>query len=150
MLPARLGFIPDNAIVIIDQCAIAGEDGRSAVFNSGGMFFSASAGDRQGVRTAMLASLGLASVTQLAEAFGVSRTTVYRNRVAYEAGGVEALSGSRGLSRIRTCISHVIHLYGGYAGWSSSVSFHHHRVAEGCAPGTGYHAECSDAFVVRA
>ena len=96
MLPARLGFIPDNAIVIIDQCAIAGEDGRSAVFNSGGMFFSASAGDRQGVRTAMLASLGLASVTQLAEAFGVSRTTVYRNRVAYEAGGVEALSGSRG------------------------------------------------------
>ena len=96
MLPARLGFIPDNAIVIIDQCAIAWEDGRSAVFNSGGMFFSAPGGDRQGVRTEMLASLGLASVTQLAEAFGFSRTTVYRNRVAYEAGGVEALSGGRG------------------------------------------------------
>ena len=59
------------------------------------------------------------------------------------------LRGVGALSRIRTCINHVIRLYGGYAGWSSSVSFHHHRVAEGCAPGTGCHAECSDAFVVR-
>ena len=54
------------------------------------------------------------------------------------------------LSRIFTCISVLICLYGGHAGWPSSVSFHDHRVAAGCAPGRGYHAECSDAFVVRA
>ena len=98
MLPARLGFIPDNAIVISDQCAIAWEDGRLAVFNSGGVIFSAPDGDRQGVRTAMgmLASLGLASVTQLAEAFGVSRNTIYNNRDAYERGGVAALADARG------------------------------------------------------
>ena len=54
------------------------------------------------------------------------------------------------LSRSRTCISFLMCLYGGHAGWSSSVSFRDHRVAAGCAPGRGYHAECSDAFVVRA
>ena len=98
MLPARPGFVPDNAIVISDQCAIAWEDGRLAVFNSGGVIFSAADGDRQGVRTAMgmLASLGLASVTQLAEAFGVSRNTIYNNRDAYERGGVAALADARG------------------------------------------------------
>ena len=98
MLPARLGFVPDNAVVISDQCAIAWEDGRLAVFNSGGVIFSAPDGDRQGIRTAMemLASLGLASVTQLAEAFGVSRNTIYNNRDAYERGGVAALADARG------------------------------------------------------
>ena len=84
--------------MISDQRAIAWEDGRLAMFNSGGLIFSAAEGDRQGVRTAMgmLASLGLASVTQLSEAFGVSRNTIYNNRDAYERGGVAALADARG------------------------------------------------------
>ena len=50
------------------------------------------------MRTAlgMLSLHRLASVTELARAFGVSRPTVYRHRETYQAGGVEELSSKRG------------------------------------------------------
>ena len=98
MLQSQFCFLPDDAIPISNRCALVREQGRIAIYNAAGVFFSIPEQDRQGMRTAlgMLSLHRLASVTELARAFGVSRPTVYRNRETYQAGGVEQLSSKRG------------------------------------------------------
>ena len=98
MLQSQFCFLPDHAVLISNRCALVREQGRIALYNGAGLFFSIPEQDRQGIRTAlgMLSAHGLASVTELGRAFGVSRPTVYRNREAYEAGGVEELRSERG------------------------------------------------------
>ena len=77
-------------------CGAPGTD-RIAVLNAAGVFFCIREHDRQGRRTAlgMLSTHHLASVTELAAAFGVSRGTVYRCKEAYRTGGVDALKATR-------------------------------------------------------
>ena len=98
MLQSRFCFLSDHAILISNRCALVREQGRFAIYNAAGVFFSIPEQDRQGMRTAlgMLSLHRLASVTELARAFGVSRPTVYRHRETYQAGGVEELSSKRG------------------------------------------------------
>ena len=97
MLQTPFPFLPDQAVVISKHCALVRQDGQIAVLNAGGVFFCIREHDRQGRRTAlgMLSTHHLASVTELAAAFGVSRGTVYRCKEAYRAGGVDALKATR-------------------------------------------------------
>ena len=83
--------------MISKHCALVRQDGQIAVLNAGGVFFCIREHDRQGRRTAlgMLSTHHLASVTELAAAFDVSRGTVYRCKEAYRAGGVDALKATR-------------------------------------------------------
>ena len=93
MLQTPFPFLPDQAVVISKHCALVRQDGQIAVLNAAGVFFCIREHDRHGRRTAlgMLSTHHLASVTELAAAFGVSRGTVYRCKEAYRAGGVDAL-----------------------------------------------------------
>ena len=97
MLQTPFPFLPDQAVVISKHCALVRQDGQIAVLNAAGVFFCIREHDRQGRRTAlgMLSTHHLASVTELAAAFGVSRGTVYRCKEAYRAGGVDALKATR-------------------------------------------------------
>ena len=97
MLQTPFPFLPDQAVVISKHCALVRQDGQIAVLNAAGVFFCIREHDRQGRRTAlgMLSTHHLASVTELAAAFGVSRGTVYRCQEAYRAGGVDALKATR-------------------------------------------------------
>ena len=83
--------------MISKHCALVRQDGQIAVLNAAGVFFCIREHDRQGRRTAlgMLSTHHLASVTELAAAFDVSRGTVYRCKEAYRAGGVDALKATR-------------------------------------------------------
>ena len=97
MLQTPFPFLPDQAVVISKHCALVRQDGQIAVLNAAGVFFCIREHDRQGRRTAlgMLSTHHLASVTELAAAFSVSRGTVYRCKEAYRAGGVDALKATR-------------------------------------------------------
>ena len=97
MLQTPFPFLPDQAVVISKHCALVRQDGQIAVLNAAGVFFCIREHDRQGRRTAlgMLSTHHLASVTELAAAFAVSRGTVYRCKEAYRAGGVDALKATR-------------------------------------------------------
>ena len=97
MLQTPFPFLPDQAVVISKHCALVRQDGQIAVLNAAGVFFCIREHDRQGRRTAlgMLSTHHLASVTELAAAFDVSRGTVYRCKEAYRAGGVDALKATR-------------------------------------------------------
>ena len=97
MLQTPFPFLPDQAVVISKHCALVRQDGQIAVLNAAGVFFCIREHDRQGRRTAlgMLSTHQLASVTELAAAFDVSRGTVYRCKEAYRTGGVDALKATR-------------------------------------------------------
>ena len=97
MLQTPFPFLPDQAVVISKHCALVRQDGQIAVLNAAGVFFCIREHDRQGRRTAlgMLSTHHLATVTELAAAFDVSRGTVYRCKEAYRAGGVDALKATR-------------------------------------------------------
>ena len=97
MLQTPFPFLPDQAVVISKHCALVRQDGQIAVLNAAGVFFCIREHDRQGRRTAlgMLSTHHLATVTELAAAFDVSRGTVYRCKEAYRTGGVDALKATR-------------------------------------------------------
>ena len=87
-------FVPPPAARIVSpRLAILFDDHQLVAYNGADPIYRCRRDDRDGLRlaAAMLSHLKLAPDTDLAEALGVSRETVRRNRKLYAEGGVEAV-----------------------------------------------------------
>ena len=92
-LQRSLGVIPPEARIVSPRLAILLDDEQLVAFSASDAIYQCRRDDREGMRLAgaMFSGLGLANVTALARALGVSRETIHRNRRLYVAGGAEAL-----------------------------------------------------------
>lgn len=92
-LQRSLAVLPPEARIVSPRLAIALDEEELIAFSASDPIYKCRRNDREGMRLAgaMLSDLKLAGVTALAEALGVSRETIYRNRKRYVEGGVEAL-----------------------------------------------------------
>ena len=92
-LQRSLGVIPPEARIVSPRLAILLDDEQLVAFSASDAIYQCRRDDREGMRLAgaMFSALGLANVTALARALGVSRETIHRNRRLYVAGGAEAL-----------------------------------------------------------
>jgi hypothetical protein len=92
-LQRSLAVLPPEARIVSPRLAIALDAEELIAFSASDPIYKCRRNDREGMRLAgaMLSDLNLAGVTPLAEALGVSRETIYRNRKLYVEGGVEAL-----------------------------------------------------------
>lgn len=97
-LQRSLGVLPAGARVVSPHLAIVVEDGRLVAFSASDPIYTCRVDDGDGIRLAagMLSHLGLASVSALARALGLSRETVRRHRDRFAEGGVEAVRSRRG------------------------------------------------------
>ena len=94
---ALLVFPPD-AKVVSRRLAVARDDGYVVAYSGFEPIYRCAVDDRDGIRLAagLFSHLKLAPDTALAEALGVSRETVRRNRYQYEHGGIDAVRTRRG------------------------------------------------------
>lgn len=96
-LNARLDLLPSDAILVGDSLAIQRDGDRIVFFNAAGPIFFAQQDDRISIRLAAVTVVenGWAKSGQLAEALGLDRSTVYRDRRKFQEKGVEGLAPKR-------------------------------------------------------
>jgi len=92
-LQQTLAVLPPGARIVSPHLAIFLDDENMVAFSAADAIYTCRLDDRDGMRLAagMLSRLKLAPDTALAEALGVSRETVRRNRQLLVEGGVEAI-----------------------------------------------------------
>ena len=93
MLQMPIPLLPEGAKPINDHLAIFHDAGEIIFLNASGGIFKCSENDQYGLRLAqgVLCSVQAVKPAQLARALGVNRSTVCRNKLAYEQGGAPAL-----------------------------------------------------------
>ena len=101
MLQIPFPLLPEGAKPINDHIAIFHEEGEVIFLNASCGIFKCSENDQYGMRLAqgVLCSAKAAKPAQLARALGLNRSTVCRNKVAYEQGGAQALLIDKGSNR---------------------------------------------------
>ena len=92
-LQRTLAVLPPGARVVSSRLAILVDDEKLVAFSAADPIYTCRLDDDHGMRLAagMLSHLKLAPDTALAEALGVSRETVRRNRTQFDEGGVEGV-----------------------------------------------------------
>ena len=92
-LQTTLAVVPPAARIVSPRLAILLDDEKLVAYSASDPIYTCRRDDRDGIRLAagMLSHLRLAGVQALAEALGVSRETVRRNRKLFAEGGVEAV-----------------------------------------------------------
>jgi hypothetical protein len=85
--------VPPGARIVSPRLAISLDEDRLVAYSASDPVYTCSRDDQDGLRLAagMLCHLKLAGPKAIAEALGVSRETVRRNRNLFAAGGVEAI-----------------------------------------------------------
>jgi len=93
MLQMPMPLLPEGAKPINDHIAVFHDEGEVIFFNASCAIFKCSDNDRYGIRLAqgVLCSANAVKPAQLARALGLNRSTVCRNKAAYERGGAQAL-----------------------------------------------------------
>jgi hypothetical protein len=93
MLQRPIPLLPEGAKPINDQIAVFHDEGEIAFLNASCAIFKCSDNDQYGIRLAqgVLCSANAVKPAQLARALGLNRSTVSRNKKAYEQGGAQAL-----------------------------------------------------------
>jgi len=93
MLQIPIPLLPEGAKPINDHIANFHDEGEVTFLNASCGIFKCSANDRYGMRLAqgVLCSVKAVKPAQLARALGLNRSTVCRNKAAYEQGGAQAL-----------------------------------------------------------
>ena len=93
MLQIPFPLLPEGAKPINDHIAIFHDEGEVTFLNASCGIFKCSENDQYGMRLAqgVLCSARAVKPAQLARALGLNRSTVCRNKVAYEQGGAQAL-----------------------------------------------------------
>ena len=93
MLQRPIPLLPEGAKPINDQIAIFHDEGEVIFLNASCAIFKCSDNDQYGIRLAqgVLCSVNAVKPAQLARALGLNRSTVCRNKTAYEQGGAQAL-----------------------------------------------------------
>jgi len=93
MLQMPIPLLPEGAKPINDHIAIFHDEGEVTFLNASCGIFKCSENDQYGMRLAqgVLCSAKAVKPAQLARALGLNRSTVCRNKVAYEQGGAQAL-----------------------------------------------------------
>jgi hypothetical protein len=93
MLQRPIPLLPEGAKPINDHIAIFHDKGEVVFLNASCAIFKCSDNDRYGIRLAqgVLCSADAVKPAQLARALGLNRSTVSRNKKAYEKGGAQAL-----------------------------------------------------------
>ncbi len=94
-------LLPEGAKPINDYIAIFHDEGEITFLNASCAIFKCSDNDQYGIRLAqgVLCSANAVKPAQLARALGLSRSTVCRNKAAYEQGGAKALLIDKGSNR---------------------------------------------------
>lgn len=97
-LQRSLPVVPSTARIVSPRLAILLDDEKLVAYSASDPIYMCRRDDRDGMRlaAAMLSHLRLSGVQALAEALGVSRETVRRNRKLYAEGGVEAIRSHPG------------------------------------------------------
>jgi hypothetical protein len=93
MLQIPIQLLPEGAKPINDHIAIFHDEGEVTFLNASCAIFKCSDNDQYGIRLAqgVLCSANAVKPAQLARALGLNRSTVCRNKAAYEQGGAQAL-----------------------------------------------------------
>jgi hypothetical protein len=93
MLQIPISMLPKGAKPINDHIAIYHTDGEITFLNATNAIFKCSDTDQYGIRLAqgVLCSAKAVKPSQLARALDLNRSTVCRNKAAYEKGGAQAL-----------------------------------------------------------
>jgi len=93
MLQKPVPLLPEGAKRLNDHIAIFRDEGEVTFLNSFNAIFKCSEDDHYGIRLAqgVLCAADAVKPAQLARALGVNRSTVCRNKTAYEKGGAQAL-----------------------------------------------------------
>jgi hypothetical protein len=93
MLQRPIPLLPEGAKPINDHIAIFCSEGEITFLNASNAIFKCSENDQYGIRLAqgVLCSAKAVKPAQLARALGLNRSTVCRNKAAYEQGGAQAL-----------------------------------------------------------
>lgn len=96
-LPLEADLSTSNRISINDHAWIYREGGICTVFYSAIPIFRTHEGDRMGKHLAMvhLVETGLAKASEVAKAFSVHRTTIFRSQKKIEEGGIGGLVGEK-------------------------------------------------------
>ena len=92
-LQQTLVIPPPAARIVSPRLAILLDEHQLVAYNGADPIYRCRRDDRDGLRlaAAMLSHLKLAPDTDLADALGINRETVRRNRKLYAEGGVEAV-----------------------------------------------------------
>ena len=92
-IQTRLPLVPAQAVEINDTVCFLQDGDRIGYFAAGVPLFSHAADDTTGrrVAAAQMATLGLAKQSELSAAFGVNRTTLYRQQRRFAAEGIGGL-----------------------------------------------------------
>ncbi len=92
-LQRSLCVLPPSARIVSSRLAVLVDDEQLVAYSAADPIYTCRLDDRDGMRLAagMLSHLRLGPDTALAEALGVNRETVRRNRKLFEQGGVEAV-----------------------------------------------------------
>lgn len=101
MLQRPIPLLPEGAKPINDHIAILCDEEEITFMNASSAIFKCSANDQFGIRLAqgVLCSAKAVKPAQLAKALQVNRSTVCRNKAAYEQGGAQALLIDKGCNR---------------------------------------------------
>ena len=93
MLQRPIPLLPKGAKPVNDHIAIFYGEGEITFLNASCAIFKCSDNDQYGIRLAqgVLCSANAVRPAQLARALGLNRSTVCRNKAAYELGGAQAL-----------------------------------------------------------
>jgi len=96
-LNARLDLLPSDAIFVGDSLAIQRDEERIVFFNAAGPIFVCQQDDRTSIRVAAVTVIenGWAKQGQLAEALGLDRSTLYRDRRKFQRHGIDGLAAKR-------------------------------------------------------
>ena len=101
MLQRPIPLLPEGAKPINDHIAVFNSEGEIIFLNATCAIFKCSDNDQYGIRLAqgVLCSANAVRPAQLARALGLNRSTVCRNKAAYEQGGAQALLNDKSLNR---------------------------------------------------
>jgi hypothetical protein len=101
MLQRPVPLLPEGARPVNDHIAIFRGEGEITFLNASNAIFKCSENDQYGIRLAqgVLCSANAVKPAQLARALGLNRSTVCRNKAAYEQGGAQALLMDKGSNR---------------------------------------------------
>jgi biotin operon repressor len=101
MLQKPIPLLPEGAEPINEHIAIYCGEGEITFLNASNAIFKCSDDDQFGIRLAqgILCSAKAVKPAQLAKALGMNRSTVWRNKAAYEQGGAQALLTDKSSNR---------------------------------------------------
>ncbi len=122
-LQRSLPVLPPGTRIVSSRLAVLVDDERLVAYSAADPIYTCRLDDRDGMRLAagMLSHLRLAPDTALAEALGVNRETVRRNRKLFEQGGVEAVRSRTGGPRTPSKMKEAVRLRAQHCldqGWS--------------------------------